>query len=134
MNKKLLIASFIDRKELKKFLKYIETTFNVDSNKVFIFENTQNDEHYILTFFIELELDDQLNLRKYFKNALIVHKKRLTFYTINALNKLIESEYNLDKGNINYKEWKIDWSKYENNLIINSKNNLVLIGLKRVFC
>jgi len=134
MNKKILIASFIDKEVLKEFLIYIQNTFEVDSDKVFIFENLQDESQYILTFFIELPLGEHINLRKHFKNALIVHKKKKTFYTINALNTLIETEFDLPKGNINYKQWKIDWSKYENQLIINSNNNLVLIDLKRFFC
>tara|TARA_R110000796_G_scaffold219934_1_gene336008 strand:+ start:30878 stop:31282 length:405 start_codon:yes stop_codon:yes gene_type:complete len=134
MNKKILLAAFIKKEELTPFLEYLDKTFEIDSNKTFIFENVQDETQYILTFFIELELEEHINLRKHFKNALIVHKKKKCFYTINALNKLIESEYNLDKGNINYKEWDIDWSKYENKLIINSSNNLVLIDLKRFFC
>lgn len=134
MNKKILITSFIDKKELSTFLTYIKNTFEVDSNKAFIFENSEDDSQYILTFFIETSIDEHIDLRKHFKNALIVHKKKKTFYTINALNKLIETEHNLDKGNINYKQWTVDWSKYENKLIINSNNKLVLIGLKRFFC
>ena len=134
MNKKILITSFIDKKELSTFLTYIKNTFEVDSNKAFIFENSEDDSQHILTFFIETSIDEHIDLRKHFKNALIVHKKKKTFYTINALNKLIETEHNLDKGNINYKQWTVDWSKYENKLIINSNNKLVLIGLKRFFC
>lgn len=133
MTKKILITSFIDRTELNVFLNYIKTTFEVEPNKVFIFQNIGDESQFILTFFIELEIGESINLKSYFKNALIVHKKKLTFYTINALNKLIETEYNLDKGNINYKEWDIDWSKYKNKLIITSNNNLVLIDLKRFF-
>ncbi len=133
MTKKLLIAAFIYRNKLEQFLKQIFIEFDVESDKVFVFENLEDDSQYIATFYIELDIGERINLRKYFKNALIVHKKKKTFYTINALNKLIEREYNLEKGNIDYKNWKIEWSDFENPLIINSNNKLVLIGLKRFF-
>ena len=133
MTKKLLIAAFIYRNKLEQFLKQIFIEFDVESDKVFVFENLEDDSQYIATFYIELDIGERINLRKYFKNALIVHKKKKTFYTINALNKLIEREYNLEKGNIDYKNWKIKRSDFENQLIINSNNKLVLIGLKRFF-
>jgi len=133
MTKKLLIAAFISRNELEQFLKQIYTEFDVESNKVFIYENLEDDSQYVATFYINLNIGEKVFLQNYFKNALIVHKKKKTFYTINALNKLIEKEHNLDKGNIDYKNWKIDWSKFQNKIIINSNNKLVLIGLKRFF-
>ena len=133
MTKKLLIAAFIYRNELEQFLEKIHTEFDVESDKVFIFENLENNAQYIVTFYVELNIGEKINLQKYFKNALIVHKKKKTFYTINALNKLIEREHNLEKGNIDYKKWKIEWSNFQNKIIINSNNKLVLIGLKRFF-
>lgn len=133
MIKKILIAAFIYKNQLNKFLEQIKNDFGIDLDKVFIFENLSEETQYILTFYIELPIDERINIRKHFKNALIIHKKRKTFYTINALNNLIEEEHNLERGNINYKRWKIDWSKYEDKLIINSNNKLVLIPLKQFF-
>ena len=133
MTKKLLIAAFVYKNKLEQFLTDVYTYFGIDSDKVFLYENLENETQYIATFYIELNIGEKINLRKYFKNALIVHKKKKTFYTINALNKLIEKEHKLEKGNIDYKTWKIDWYKFENKLIINSNNKLVLIGLKRFF-
>lgn len=134
MTKKLLIASFVYKKNIKEFLPYIEKEFKIDPKKVFIFENLNDDTQFITTFYIEIPIGERINLKDYFRNALIVHKKKDTFYTINALNKLIERDYNLEKGNIDYKRWAIDWNAYRDKLIVNSNNNLVLIGLKRFFC
>ena len=133
MIKKILIAAFIEKNKLEQFLQDLQEDFDVEQEKVFIFENLDDDSQYIATFYIELELGERIDLRKHFKNALIVHKKKKSFYTINALNSLIEQEFNLEKGNINYKRWKVDWSKFENKLIINSNNKLVLVPLKRFF-
>lgn len=133
MNKKLLIAAFVKKNESERFLKYIFEEFDIEESKAFIYESLDDDSQYILTFYIEVEIGERLNLRDHFKNALIIHKKKTSFYTINALNKLIEKEFDLTGGNIDYKKWQIDWTKYQNNLILTSNKNLLLIPLKRVF-
>ena len=40
------------------------------------------------------------------------------------MNKLIESEVGLEKGNINYKEHEIDWDKYQGKMLIVKNGNL----------
>jgi predicted metal-dependent hydrolase len=132
MNKKILVAAFINRNESDSFIKYIEKEFEVEISKIFKFTIQDNSEQYLFTFYLETPIDEKINLRKYFKNALIVHKKKKTFYTINALNKLIEKEFNLKGGNIDYKKYKINWSKFKNKLIL-TNNNLLIISIKRVF-
>jgi|TARA_R110000796_G_scaffold11796_5_gene39621 hypothetical protein len=133
MSKKLLIVAFINKNKSDNFLKYIEEEFNISPSKAFKFEIEGDNYQCIFTFYIELEIGENINLRDYFRNALIVNKKSDVFYTINGLNKLIEKEYNLESGNINYRTFKIDWSKFKNNLILSSNNNLSIIQLKRVF-
>lgn len=133
MNKKILIAAFIDKNDSGGFLIHIKKLFNVHPSKVFQFEIKDDMSQNLFTFYIELEIGEKINLRKYFKNALIVHKKKSTFYTINALNKLIEEEFKLEGGNIVYKDFNIDWDKFKNKLILKNNNNLSIIDLKQVF-
>jgi len=133
MTKKILIAAFIDINESDDFMKYIADEFDIESSKTFKFKIIGDVEQYLFTFYIDLPIGERINLRQFFKNALIVHKKKKTFYTINALNKLIESEYNLEGGNIDYKKYKIDWDKFNDTLILNSRDNLSIIQIKRVF-
>jgi hypothetical protein len=133
MTKKIMIAAFVYKNKQKWFLEYLYEEFDIEHNKVFIFESLNHESKHIYTFYIEIGIDERINLRDYFNHALIIHKKRKTFYTINALNSLIEREHNLEKGNIVYKDWKIDWNNHEDQLIINSNNKLVLMDLIRVF-
>ncbi len=133
MNKKVLIAAFIPKDESDNFLTYIEDEFDIESYKTFKFSIMDDANQYLYTFYIEIPIGERINLKEFFNNALIIHKKKKTFYTINALNKLIESEYNLEGGNIDYKKYKIDWDKFKNTLILNSNNNLSIIEIKRVF-
>ena len=71
-------------------------------------------------------------LKKEFPNATLIHKKGNAIYSINALNKLIET-YNTDNiGNINYKSVIIDWSNYQDKLLLIKNNNLVITPIKRI--
>ena len=75
----------------------------------------------------------RINFKQHFPNAIPIHKKGTAIYTINALNRLIEKESGLDKGNIDYKAYKIDWDKYQDTLILNNNNELSLFTIKQVF-
>jgi len=133
MTKKILIAAFVIKETKDDFLNYLLEEFEIPCSEVFIFENLNDETQLILTFHIDLDLGDRIEIKDFFKSAIIVHKKKNTFYTINALNRIIEMEHDLDKGNINYKEYKINWNNYKNKIALISNNNLVLIDLKRVF-
>ena len=67
------------------------------------------------------------------KNTFPIHKKGKTFFTINGLNKLIEKIYKLEPGNIQYKDYQINWKNYDNKLIMIKEKKLYIINLERVF-
>jgi len=133
MTKKILIAAFVKKDKREWFLQYILKKFNVNEDVTFSFEIENDELHYLITFYIEIDIENKINIKKLFDNALIVHKKNKTFYTINALNKLIERDFDLEVGNINYKNCIIDWKKFKNKIILISKGDLVLLNLNRVF-
>lgn len=132
MTKTLLLATFIKKNNIEWFKTHLKDKFNISSEKLFFFDIVE-DEKIIITFKIEIEIGERLDIKKHFKNTISIHKKSSTLYTINALNKLIELENNLECGNINYKNYKIDWSKYENTFILSNSNKLTLIPIKRAF-
>jgi len=133
MNKTLLLASFIFPERLDWFLGYLESKFKIPRDKVFIFENLDDEAKVIVTFKIVLRNGRRIDLRNLFPNAIPIHKKGTAIYTINALNSLIEKETGLDKGNIDYKSHKIDWDNYQDTLILTNDEGLVLFRIKRVF-
>lgn len=133
MNKTLLLATFIFPERLEWFLSYLEGKFNIPKEKVFIFENLDDEAKVIVTFKLVLRDGKRINLKKYFPNAIPIHKKGTAIYTINALNKLIEKESGLEAGNIDYKKYKIDWDKYQDSLILNNGGELTIYKIKRVF-
>lgn len=132
MTKTLLLASFVKQNKLKSLKNYLKNNFNIDEDTLFIHESNLEDK-LIVTFKIDIDAKEKLDVKKHFKNTLLVHKKGTTFYTINALNKLIEKDFDLhNETNIDYKSYKVDWTKYTNKLIIINNSELEIINLKRI--
>jgi len=130
MQKKiLLVATFINSSSLDKFLYKIYKSFGVKKNSVFVFETDTED--LLLTYKIFLEFDQKIDIRKELPKTIQIHKKGTTFFTINALNKLIEKEFNLNSGNVNYSEYNLEWSKYKNSIILIKNNELDILQLKK---
>ena len=133
MDKTILLASFIFPERQEWFLNYLENKFNISKDKAFGYTNLDDESKIILTFKLELSDGKRLNLKDLFPNAIIIHKKGDALYTINALNAVIDLENPDSKGNINYKSVKIDWSKYQNKLILVDNKELVFLNIKRIF-
>jgi len=130
--KELLIASFIFPERVKWFFDYLKNNFNIRKDKIFIYENLDDESKIIITFKLQVDRDRRFDLKKYFPSAVIVQKKGSTFYTINALNKLIELESGKDRGNLNYIDYKIDWSEYQNQIIIIDDNKINIHNIKKI--
>jgi hypothetical protein len=133
MNKSILLACFIFPERLDWFLSYLETKFNVTKDKVYCYSNLKDESKIILTFKLTLPEGKKIDLKNLFPNAVIIHKKGTAFYTINALNKLIESKIGDSIGNIDYKSYQIDWSEYQDKMILIDNKELIVLDLKRVF-
>jgi len=130
MQKKvILLATFTTHEYLENFLYKLYKQFGVKKKSVFLFEI--DNEEIILTYRLFLNFDEKINIRKELPKTVQIHKKGTTFFTINALNKLIETEYDLPKGNVNYSSYEIDWSKYENTMISLRNNNLEILPLNK---
>ena len=127
----LLLASFVDKGHVNSFLNTLENKHNVDKEKVFIYEI--NEGELLLTYRIKLDLGFRFDIKYELPKTMQIHKKSTTFFTINALNRLIEIENNVECGNINHKEFKVDWSKYSNKIILQKNSNLDITNIQRVF-
>jgi hypothetical protein len=133
MNRTILLASFIFPERIEWFLNYLKNKFNIEKEKVFCFENLDDESKVIITFRLTIEDGKPLNLKNLFPNAVIIHKKGDALYTINALNKLIEEKYPDSIGNMDNKNVKINWSEYQNKFILINDNKLCLFNINRVF-
>ena len=131
MDKTVLLASFIFKDRIDWFLNYLESDFAIPKNTVFIYE-TDDESKHMVTFKFLIKFGKKVNFKEIFPNATLIHKKGNAIYSINALNKLIESYCNENIGNINYKDVKIDWSLYQDKLLLIRNNNLVITEIKRI--
>lgn len=127
--KTILLATFVRPDYLEKFLNYLKNKFSIKKESAFVFEVGEN--NFIVTYKLYLDFDQRFDIKSNLKNTIQIHKKNKTFFTINALNKLIEKESNSDIGNIDYKKYEIDWSKYEDKIILLKNNELDILDLKK---
>jgi hypothetical protein len=127
--KTILLAAFVNPFYLDKFLDMLERRHSIKRESVFIFETKQED--LVLTFKIFLNIGERIDIRREFRRTLQVHKKGQTFFTINALNRLIERDFDLIPGNIDYKSHEIEWSNYQNKIILLKNNELDILDIKR---
>ena len=131
MDRKVLLASFIFKDRLDWFLNYLESRFSIAKETVFIYE-TDDDSKFMVTFKFLIKFNENVNFKELFPNATLIHKRGDAIYSINALNKLIDT-YNIENiGNIKYKNIKIDWSLYQHKLLLIRNNNLTITDIKRI--
>ena len=133
INKNILLASFIFPERVDWFLDYLENKFSIPKNKVFVFENLDDPSKVIITFKFVVTENKRVNLKSLFPNAILIHKKGTCIYTINALNKLIEEMSESEQGNIDHKSVKINWSDYQDKILLMNDNMLKISNIKRLF-
>jgi len=135
MTRNLLIASFTSTDKLDILFGWLEKHFEITKEDVFVFElETESPDNLMVTFKFTINIDDKINFRKLYPlKVILIHKRGTAIYTINGLNKLIESKNSDKVGNLDYKSIKIDWSLYQNKLLLYSNNNLNIYPIKRVF-
>lgn len=131
MEKIILIATFIKASKYDWFLEFLLQEHGIKKDTVFVFTN-EVDNGLIVTFRVKLIDGKRIDINKTFPNSIPVHKKGNAIYTINALNKLIEQESGLTKGNIDYKSYKIDWEKYQGKIILNRGDELIINPIEKI--
>ena len=131
-DKSITLASFVYLDKVETFKKYIIKRFGIEIEKIFHY-NCDDENKTILTYRVYLKEHEKIDLKSFFPTTIIVHKKGECFYTINALNLLIESLSDIASGNINYRDYKIDWDNYQNKMILSNRGNLKIMGIQRDF-
>lgn len=129
-NKSLLIASFISKTTLDWTINYLKDKFNIKKDNIYVYEISDNDSEYLLTF--KINNNSRIDLKSNFVNATIVNIKNGCIFSINGLNKLIEYELDVEEGNANYKTHIIDWEKYKNKLVLCNKKVLIIKSIKKI--
>jgi len=129
----MTLASFVNEDKVSSFKKYLKKRFNTTEEKIFVYTSPSEKEKKILTFRVYLREGKKINTQTFFPTTIIVHKKGECFYTINALNKLIDEEVGERSGNINYKDYEIDWDKHQDKMLIVKDKELTIMDIKRNF-
>ena len=108
---------FMHKKTVDLCLDYIKGYFKPEY--IFLHENVENTNEIFCTFSVEGTYD-------LMNKIIIIHRKTETntFYTINALNKIIE---NINNGQM-IKNHPIDWTLYKNQLLLFKNNELEYIS------
>ena len=115
-----LLCTFSSNKALTKTVDVIVETYDVLYNKIFVLKNLDNSSDLMCTYNVESSTDITI-----LENTISLHRKKNTntLYTINALNRLIESVNNgvLDTS------YQVDWENYRNRMLLTNEE-----GLKRI--
>lgn len=132
-NKIITLASFVFVEKIENFKKYLYKRFRLPEDKIFTYILEGEENKKLITFRVLLKDGKKINTDSFFPTTIIVHKKGECFYTINALNKLID-DTNLEKnGNIEYSKIPIEWDDYQNKIMIIKYGELNMINIKRDF-
>ena len=130
-NKTLILATFLQKENTEETIKTITEKFDLKKSDIFMFETDKGD--LIFTYRLTIDVGTRFSIKDEIKNTIQVHKKSKTFFTINSLNKLVELDSGLESGNVSHKDHQIDWSKYEDKMILLNNDGLNTINLKKVF-
>ena len=133
MKKNLLLVTFLNSDTLDSFLRFLYKKFGIKKRSVFVFKSLEDEDKIFATFKVFINEEEKLDLKSVFRNTSLIHKKGTTFYTINALNKLIEMEYGLESGNITHKDYSVDWDKYQNTFLLIQNDELVIKKVEKLF-
>lgn len=131
MTDKILLGTFTNKEKLKDFYERLEKSYSLKKENTFIFSINDGD-NLMITFKLNSGESIKKNIKSNLRGTIQIHKKGECFYTINALNKLIQKEFNLSEGNINYKTYTIDWDKYQNKLLLVKDDILHIQDIKKV--
>lgn len=117
-----LFCTFSTEENLDELLNTIQSKYKIIYNKIFVLYSKSQDE-YICTYNV-----DQVNITNFLDNTILVHRKKESnsLYTINSLNRLIES---LNGGVLDV-TYKINWMDYQNCILLTKGNELRRINTK----
>lgn len=117
-----LFCTFSSENNLEEILSTIQTKYKIIYNKIFVLYSKSQDE-YICTYNV-----DQVNITNFLDNTILVHRKKEsnTLYTINSLNRLIESL----NGGVLDTNFRVEWNDYQNCILLTKGAELKRVNTK----
>jgi hypothetical protein len=119
-----LLCTFTRLSRLPETLDVIIECNDILYDKIYIFQNMKEETQLICTYNVEF-ID---NYEENIENTISLHRKKQsnTLYTINALNEVIRAK---NKGILD-KSFNVDWSEYQNTLLLTNETGLNIIPTK----
>ena len=121
--KGVLIGTFVKKKDIHNFVDRLCGLFNMSEDKIYVYKVEGNSEEYLTTF----KSFDKSILSTKLKESTVLHVKNGCLFSINALNKLIESEC----GSVDT-SYKVDWDRYKDTLIMNNKGEFTIHKIDKI--
>ena len=117
-----LFCTFSSEENLEGILHAIQSKYKIIYNKIFVLYSKSQDE-YICTYNVEFG-----NVSNFLDNTILVHRKKEsnTLYTINSLNRLIESL----NGGVLDTDYKVNWLDYQNCILLTKGAELKRVNTK----
>ena len=119
-----LLCTFTNEKSLQSTIGLIIKSYKILFNKIYIFENCDDESQLICTYNVKKES----SIFTENTDTISLHRKKQTntLYTINALNTVIRNKNNgvLDKS------YSIDWNEFTNSLLLTNNEGLSVIPTK----
>jgi hypothetical protein len=124
-SEKQLLCTFTTVDALDATVEKVQSVYNLVFNKVYVLENTEDANQLVLTYNVSKQIDAGLTPPA---STISVHRKKQTntIYTINAINKLIESK----NGGILDKSYRIDWNELQNMVLVTAYGKLKVVNTK----
>jgi len=122
-----LLCTFTTVEGIDATIEAIKGSYKLVFNKVYVLENTEDANQLVLTYNVTKPTDSTVTPPP---STISVHRKKQTntIYTINAINKLIESK----NGGVLDKSYKIDWNELQNMVLVTAYGKLKIVNTKLV--
>ena len=128
MSKKgIIIGTFVSKTRILSFLEMLKYKFNVKLDRVFVYTIDTNQKEYLVTF----KTFDKDKFIKKLSGSTIMHVKNGCLFSINALNRLIESNYDVVEEKP-YNEVEVNWDEYKDKLIILTNGSLNINNISKI--
>tara|TARA_R100000152_G_C6653269_1_gene94289 strand:- start:152 stop:592 length:441 start_codon:yes stop_codon:yes gene_type:complete len=129
----VLLASFMkteDEEAVHAEVEFIVNHIDITNNLIFLLQNKDDPEKKIITYNAMVSPGKPFNPRLF---TMRMHRKKQTntLYTINALNKAVALQHDGQTG----KHLKLDWSQYENSVLLTSGSELTVhrVEVSKIF-
>lgn len=117
-----LFCTFATQDNLEETIDTIQTKYNILYNKIFVLY-AKSQEEYTITYNVELG-----NVSNFLPNTILVHRRKEsnTLYTINSLNRLIETL----NGGVLDTTYRVEWNDYRNCILLTKGPELKRVNTK----